>query len=271
MWQRFKKLIKETRAYPRYRDKLLSFYNVLLISRKLSWVPFPGRHRQVGIVLQGHNHPFAVRLGSTDWLVLVEIFLDGEYAELLPLFRGSPPATIIDLGANVGFSVRYWLKMFPEARVVAVEPDAENCAMIQRNIALCCPPRAPQIIQACIVGQPRESVLFETASGREWGYAITNSISPTTRSIRAITMEILIAECSVTGPIELLKCDIEGGEVELFERCEAWIQLVRRGIVEVHGQFLVANLLSKLRENGVNIAPRFAAKPDICLFEVTAS
>jgi hypothetical protein len=84
-------------------------------------------------------------------------------------------------------------------------------------------------------------------------------------------MEMLIEECSITGPIDLLKCDIEGGEVDLFEHCAFWVHLLRRGVVEVHGQFLVANLLSKLREKGIICAPRLVAKSDLCVFEVTAA
>lgn len=268
MLHRIAKLLGQLKHYPRFRDKLLSFYNVLLISRKLSWVPFPGRRRPVNVVVRGHAYPFAVRLGSTDWLVLVEIFLDDEYVEVGRLFSDSQPATIIDLGANAGFSIRYWLETFPGTRVIAVEPDAENCAMIQRNIALCCPANSPEVVQACIVGQPRDSVLFETGSGREWAYAITTSASPTARNVRALTMENLIADYAITGPIDLLKCDIEGGEVELFEHCDSWINRLQRVVVEVHGRFSVANLLNRLREKGIDLTPRLAAKPDLCLFNV---
>jgi FkbM family methyltransferase len=267
MFRRIQKLLGELKHYPRLRDKLLSLYNVLLVSRKLRPVPFPGRRKPVNVFVHGHVHPFAVRLGSTDWLVLVEIFLDSEYAEVGRLFSDSHPTTIIDLGANVGFSVRYWLEAFPGARVIAVEPDAENCAMIQRNIALCCPADSPEVVQACIVGQPRDSVFFETGSGREWTFAMSNLASPTTRSIRGITMDNLITERAITGPIDFLKCDIEGGEVELFAHCDSWIQHVRGGVIEVHGQFSVANFLCILKEKKINLTHWFSDKSSLCFFK----
>lgn len=268
MFQRFAKLFKQLKQYPRLGDKLLSLYNILLVSRKLSWVPLPGRRRPVNVFVRGHAFPFAVRLGSTDWLVLVEIFLDGEYEEVGKLFSDSRPATIIDLGANAGFSVRYWLEIYPAAYVYAVEPDAENCAMIQRNIALCCSDKLSKVVQACIVGQPRDNVLFETASGREWAYSITNTASPTARKVRAITMETLITECAITGSIDLLKCDIEGGEVDLFEHCGPWIHRIGGAVVEVHGSLSVENLLNGMREKGINFSHRLAAKSDLCLFKM---
>jgi FkbM family methyltransferase len=266
MWRRIQKLVKEAHNYPRLRDRILSFYNILLISRKLSWVPFPWRHLRVNVIVRGHPYPFAVRMGTTDWLVLVEIFLDGEYGAVRRLSAGSHPAVIIDLGSNVGFSVRYWLELYPEATVIAVEPDQENCAMIQRNITLCCPENPPLVVQACIVGQSRDSVLFETACGREWAYAITTTASPTARNVRAITIEQIIAEHAITEQIGLLKCDIEGGEAELFAHCDSWIHRVETAVIEVHGRFSADNLMSLLREKGVDLAPQCAAKPDLCIF-----
>lgn len=266
MYHRIAKLISHLKYYPRLQDKLLCFYNILLISRKLRWVPFPWRQQPMHIVVRGHANPFAVRLGTTDWLVLVEIFLDGEYAEVASLLKDSHPALIVDLGSNVGFSIRYWLDVFPDAKVIAVEPDAENCAMIQRNIALCRPINFPEVIQACIVGQPRESVLFETASGREWAYAITDSESPTTRMIPAVTIEQILADHAITVPIDLLKCDIEGGEVELFSHCDSWIHCIGAAIIEVHGGFLVSDLINLLRDKGATMHPRTNAKQDLCIF-----
>ena len=267
MWHRVQKLLKETGAYPRLRDKLLSFYNVLLISQKLKRVPLPGRYQPVNLFLRGHACPFAVRLGSTDWLVLVEIFLDGEYADACRSFPGSPPLTIVDLGANVGLSIRYWLEVFPEAQVVAVEPDTANFDMIRRNIANLNSSKPPIVVQACIVGQPQENVFLETASGREWAYAVTNSASLTTRSIRGITVEKLLTECAVNGAIDLLKCDIEGAEAEVFEQCAAWIQRVRRGVVEVHGRFTTDKLVGLLNEKGMHLAVHATVKHDLCLFD----
>ena len=267
LFKRLSKLVRETGHYPCLGHKLLSFYNILLVSKKLRSLPFPGRNQPVNILVRGHAHPFAVRLGSTDWLVLVEIFLDGEYMDVSKFTSISPPETIIDLGANAGFSVRYWLEIFPKAKVIAVEPDKENCAMIHRNTALCCPLNPPRVMQACIVGQPTESVFFETASRREWAYAITSTASTTTREIRAITMEQLLAECSITGTIDLLKCDIEGAELELFKYCESWIHRVRRGAIEVHGHFTVADLLCLLAQKGMIISRKSTMKDAVCLFD----
>ena len=46
-----------------------------------------------------------------------------EVGDLASLFRDSPPATVLDVGANVGFMSWQFAKAFPKATVFALEPD----------------------------------------------------------------------------------------------------------------------------------------------------
>jgi len=52
------------------------------------------------------------------------------------------------------------------------------------------------------------------------------------------------------GAIDLLKCDIEGAERELFERCASWITRVRLIAIEVHAPFVVGELMSLIAAAG---------------------
>src|SRR5215468_9031420 len=113
----------------RLQDRLLYCYGRILRRTSLR---LPGKHSLVKIRLRGEAVPFYVRLASTDWLVLEEIYLHGEYAGVDGLITG--PRMIVDLGANAGFSVRYWQKLFPKARIIALEPDPENCLVCRHNI-----------------------------------------------------------------------------------------------------------------------------------------
>src|SRR6478672_5618518 len=49
---------------------------------------------------------------------LNEIFIEEVYKQSLP-----PNPYIIDCGANIGLSVIYLKQMFPDARIIAFEPD----------------------------------------------------------------------------------------------------------------------------------------------------
>jgi len=59
--------------------------------------------------------------------VFDQIFICQEYLCLRNL---KEPSLVLDLGANVGFSAAYFLSAFPKARVVAVEPDERNRALL---------------------------------------------------------------------------------------------------------------------------------------------
>ena len=62
--------------------------------------------------------------------VFWQIFTFDEYSSLRNLENVS---LVLDLGANVGYSSAYFLSCFPEARVVAVEPDEQNMAICRTN------------------------------------------------------------------------------------------------------------------------------------------
>jgi len=76
--------------------------------------------------------PVYLRVANSDFLVLGEIFDRDEYAQIknwdLP-----KDARVVDLGANIGLASVYFASFLPDAHVVAVEPDEENCRLIKKN------------------------------------------------------------------------------------------------------------------------------------------
>ena len=70
--------------------------------------------------------------GTSDFLVFNQIFMQEEYA---PLRRLHEVSFILDLGANVGYSSAYLLSAFPNATVMAVEPDERNVAICRNTLA----------------------------------------------------------------------------------------------------------------------------------------
>lgn len=58
MLKRILKLLREASEYPSLRDKFLTFYNVLLVSKKLRPLPLPGRDRVITVRLRKVEEPF---------------------------------------------------------------------------------------------------------------------------------------------------------------------------------------------------------------------
>lgn len=69
---------------------------------------------------------------------------------------------------------------------------------------------------------------------------------PGDESVPAMTLPQILASCEVHGPIDLLKCDIEGAEAELFAECADWIDRVRNLVVELHRPYSSQEFLSHL-------------------------
>jgi FkbM family methyltransferase len=169
------------------------------------------------------------RAGSTDRLVFEEVFMRGDYDVF---HAGESPRNIVDVGANVGYASAFFLSRFPDARVLAIEPDAANLALARRNLA----PfgdRATFIEGAVWSHRTGLCVVREPAAG-EWGITVRDCREGETAQLVGMDMTDVIAR---TGKeeIDLLKIDIEGGERALFEAgAAAWLPRVRMLIVELH-------------------------------------
>ena len=185
--------------------------------------------REVVARARGVKHPVRLRLKTTDVTVYKDVLIDGQYAMDFPF----APATIVDAGANIGVASIYYANRYPKARIIAIEPEASNYAMLRRNVA-----RYPNIvaIQAALWNKDGLVGVAEpdpiTRASGHWAF-VTRQDGGT--QVRAITMETLIKEMQLTS-IDILKVDIEGAEKELFQQCD-WLDRVRALAIELHDRF----------------------------------
>src|SRR5437867_1587881 len=72
-----------------------------------------------------------LRPGGSDVGVLKKIFVNKEYT--LPFDMN--PRVIVDAGANIGMASLFFSQQFPEVRIIAIEPEPSNFAILQANCA----------------------------------------------------------------------------------------------------------------------------------------
>jgi FkbM family methyltransferase len=180
------------------------------------------------ISLPGIAHPVCVRPGTTDIEVLQQVLLDHEYEFTLPVV----PEVIIDAGANIGLASVYFANLFPHATIVAIEPDASNFAMIQKNLAA-----YPQVrpLHAALWGEDKQLNLFYPKGGHCGFRTLDGSGVELTEcgQVGAVTLQSLMQTMQLKS-IDLLKIDIEGAEREVFQNSAAWIDKTRMMMVELH-------------------------------------
>jgi FkbM family methyltransferase len=189
--------------------------------------------------------PYFIRVGSTDLLVLEEIFGQREYDAVLKQLRRV--RLVVDLGANAGFSLRLWHQSYPGCRMVAVEPDPGNCDIARRNLRAAGLLNSVTLVQAC-VGYPARRARF--GGGEEWSYAIEGQADDGEGTTEVLTLEQILSRHAPDEEIDLLKCDIEGAEAEVFGHCHAWIRRVRVIVVELHAPYREQQLVSDIAAAG---------------------
>jgi FkbM family methyltransferase len=187
--------------------------------------PFTLRIREAG------GNPLWVRPGTTDLKVLWDTF---HYKYHLPPIQLKSDCIIVDLGANVGYTVAHFAYLYPDSYIVAVEMDKENYEIATKNIKYfgqrCC-------LKHAAVWSNAERVSYD-ADG-EWGFHIVNQVSNSNmnyRSTKAQTIADIFEEHKLTL-VDYLKMDIEGSEAEILKDPKEWLNSVQSIKIEVHPQF----------------------------------
>src|SRR5436309_569985 len=74
----------------------------------------------VGYNLKGLKHTVFLRSNTSDHSAFWQIFIDKQYEYPIEFI----PNTIIDCGANIGLTSVYYANKYPQATIIAVEPEA---------------------------------------------------------------------------------------------------------------------------------------------------
>ena len=160
------------------------------------------------------------------------------YATWLP---DPPIGVVVDAGANMGDTAAWYLSRFPEARVIAVEPDPENFELLKVN----CKPYGDRaaLVQAALWSS--ETTLLLRPAAEKDGTSV--SAQTGVGECRGISVPVLMREHGVTA-IDILKCDIEGAELEVFsDGCDEWLSRTRCVVIETHGEACLQAVIAATR------------------------
>jgi FkbM family methyltransferase len=158
------------------------------------------RRRQIAADYTLRGHPVRLVHGSHDQWVFHEVFVDRFYD--LP-HDFPPPGRIADLGGNIGMFALYTAIHWPEAEIVAFEPDPANAGRYRWTMEH---NRVPgRLIEACAAAQDGT---LSFAAGQESLAHITSDGSGT--EVPAVDAFPHLETA------DLIKMDIEGGEWSLL-------------------------------------------------------
>lgn len=172
-----------------------------------------------------------VRPRSTDIRVLHEIFALREYGFEWPY--KVQPRTIIDAGANVGYATIAMRDRWPEAEVIALEPDRANFEMLEMN---CKGLQNVHLVQAGIWSSECSLKVVDDSRKRgSWGLSFSEVSAGSPESVKAMTIGSILSRYNIKF-CDLLKVDIEGAETKVFSEPTApWISKIGAIFIETHG------------------------------------
>lgn len=172
-------------------------------------------------VLQGDRirevtlaYNLTLKVFAKDVGISLPLLLKGKYEPLsTKRFLGviSPGNTVIDIGANVGYyTVLAAYAVKNNGAVIAFEPDAENCRLLDANVKY--NNFSNVLVRPYAVSDSNGKKLFDshTASKGESALAVKNSSS--TRTIQSVTLDSEVKRLKLQK-VTVIKMDIEGAEI----------------------------------------------------------
>jgi FkbM family methyltransferase len=182
--------------------------------------------------------------------------------------------TIIDGGAHVGVASAWFARRYPGAVVLAFEPNPDTFALLVGNLRRNGLRRVVPFNAA--IGPGAGPTPLWTIPGDSWGDATIRHGWHDGQPVRRVETVGVTLSSLLTGPVDLLKLDIEGVETQVLAEAAPRLDRVRRLVLEFHGS--AANRANRLEEvlavleragfraqveqDGKSVAPRRVRRDD---------
>lgn len=145
--------------------------------------------------------------------------------------------TIIDAGAHIGLATLYFKSMWPDAQILAIEPNPVSREYLELNLEQN-QIQSVTIEPVALSTRAGEETLYVDASGDEW--QSTASFHPAawtnTQPGEPITVATQALSHYLTRPVDILKMDIEGVEERVLLAAGPTIRQVAHLFIEFHGR-----------------------------------
>jgi len=159
-----------------------------------------------------------------DMPILYEVWMDKCYH-----FSSSmADTTVLDIGANVGLASIYFHHMYPSAHVIAIEPSATNVTCLVYNTS-----KIPLITVIPKAVVATSGTVYMNCGGLGYNHKVTNDGEG--QPVSGLTVADILALANTNGPI-VMKMDIEGGELAIFDGDVSWLNSIDELAIEVHSE-----------------------------------
>lgn len=197
---------------------------------RFAYLDFASSTKKIELTWRGYVSPILVRAGTSDIPTFCHVIAGDGYEREL----AGQPSVIVDAGAHIGLASLWYATRYPEAMIIALEPNRENYELLRRNS------KAYDNIVPLHVALWNSSGTVALTNPRQgnWAFQVrrTEKASVSDESVASICLADLMRSFHLDH-IDVLKVDIEGSEKEVFEDCAEWIDRVSAIAIELHDRF----------------------------------
>ncbi len=168
----------------------------------------------------------------------------------------NPTPRILDCGSNIGVSVLRYKELFPDAHITAFEPDPNIYAVLLRNISANALKNV-DVVQAAVWSKVTELTFLPDRISDTQGGRLNINSGDKPQPEQIVVKTIWLGDYLQT-PVDFLKLDIEGAELDTLKSVQHLLKNVRQMMVEVHYQVehpeVLTQILAILKDVGFKIA-----------------
>ena len=224
---------------------------VRLIEKNIDLVKGGNKLIRANFLLRDQNISIFLRRNSSDFDVFKSVILEEEYAIVIKETQKlSENPTIVDAGGNIGLTSIYFNVFYPQADFVIIEPDEKNFSILKMNIDANKFKKVIFLQKALWVASKKLEINNSFRDGKEWSLSVKEPVSDSENShnssLEGITLQDIRFQNKIDC-IDILKIDIEGGEVSLFKNQE-FLELINTKVsnmvIEIHDEFNIREYIN---------------------------
>jgi len=145
------------------------------------------------------------------------------------------PEYILDCGAHIGLTSVYFAHSFPNAKIIAIEPEESNFELLTENTKSFSD--RITLLKGAVWYKSSNNLLIMNPIDKSntVGFCIDSEIkSNTNYFVKGYTINEIIDKYKIPN-VDILKMDIEGSEMALFEKSDLnFLNVTKVIIIEIH-------------------------------------
>ncbi len=214
--------VSQIKWIPKWID-LLGITQYFNLKRKLK-----SKVQYIELKVKGYSGLIYLRPNTSDYKIFKQIFIEEEYNVSFPLEVN----TIVDAGSNCGYSIVYFKNKFKDAKLIAIEPDASNIEIINKNTSHY---SNIELIQGGVWHKNTDLNILNKNAGK-WAFRVIEA-EKGHGEFKGYSLGSIIETYNL-NTIDVLKIDIEGAEKIVFENnYKNWLPKTKFGFLELHEHY----------------------------------